>query len=86
VANNRIYFYCPPCKASNYLAKCMGEGFYRVGEDIRHDYGEIGYEACKFLAEHLWCDDSRGQSRQVELRFEHHDDKDRELPPSRSEP
>lgn len=72
MANNRLYLYCPPCKKSVYLTNISQSG---CSTSV-----EIAAVTTEFLEEHLFCEESRGEARQVELRFEHHDDKAREVP------
>ncbi len=76
MANNRVYLYCPACDLNVILGSCLGDGYHGPAGTQE----ELGGDFQQFLNDHLRCDESRGEARQVELRFEHHEDKAREVP------
>jgi hypothetical protein len=86
MANNRVYLRCT-CGESVFLAKCMSDwnGYYRI--DV-YGYGSvyehIGKVFIKFMDKHFNCGPigtylETGHSTAIDLAFEHHHDKEREI-------
>lgn len=78
MANNRAYLWCPQCKEFVFLGATMCDGYSALGER-QAQYRRVGVRVLVFLSEHEACS-TFVDARQVELRFEHHNDKARELP------
>ncbi len=76
MANNRVYLYCPSCEEAQHLANCLGEGYHGPAGTQEG----LGGDFQGFLNDHLRCEESHGEARQIELRFEHHQDRAREMP------
>jgi len=76
MANNRAYLYCPVCKQGQFLAKTTGPDW----SSTPHEPEALGEHVIDFLTDHFVCGVASYESTHVELRFEHHEDRARELP------